>query len=82
MMQSLHGFKTFILCALALVGFFVVSLIMGHEIDGAELAIVIGAIAGLYGINDLAGAARDKARKPSVPDNVADVEAQNVTVQT
>ena len=70
--------RTFLLCMTALLGFFVVSLIMKHEIDGAELALVIGAVAGLYGINDLAGGYREGKQQTGVPDTVATADTINV----
>lgn len=65
--MNLHGYKTFVLCVIALVGFFVVSVVMGHEFDGGELALVVGSVAALYGVNDAAGALRDRSRTPSGP---------------
>jgi hypothetical protein len=76
----LHGYKTFTLCLLALGAASAAMLL--KIIGGLEYAAVVGAVTTLYGVNDLAGGFRDRARQPAqpnVPDTVATVRNLNVT---
>jgi hypothetical protein len=70
--------RTFLLCIAALL-FGGVALLLGL-MDGMVYVAVIGAVAGLYGVNDLAGGYREGQNRPAVPETVATVEAETVNV--
>lgn len=76
----MHGYKTFILCLLVLVGYFVVALVQHHVVTGGDLAYVVAAVAALYGVNDAAGGIRELARRPKTPSTVATADTIDVHV--
>ena len=76
--------KTSIVALTALLGFFAVALIQGHEVTGAEVALVVGSIATLVVGNDIGAAKREEAANPAprIDAPGAYVDAPDATIES